>query len=234
MDDRKSRARQLIEEVYVEAKKQSECSESGGCGGGHKHLELEYKEAGANLRQYVNRRFAILTLWGIAVGGAVGALMAGDDSFKHAVVAFLGAGVSAVALVAERRAVTYWQHFKDSAGVVGKLLGLCQYREVRGSPVSTTSAVAFMLGGVVLIFTGVGFANLAKDEPALQGVFVTLETVLAWFGEVVLVSALSLAVVALLGKRIVVFWLNRLASDSKFIDKIAQAMDQAPESRPGP
>jgi len=119
------------------------------CGEQQKH---EYEECAKNMRHYSNLRFAILTVYGVAMAGLI--TLFGDLGFGQAgLVGFLGILISLVFMVMHERVVQLWV---ISHGRACELEESLMYEHYRRRPPSTffsnRNATRVLFGAFIVLW----------------------------------------------------------------------------------
>lgn len=116
----------------------------------------EYKEIGANLRQYGNMRFAQLTLFVAVTGGLLAALFSKDSSLSQCQrwgVEALGLVLTAAFWVMEERSTDWWNRYFNRALHIEAELGMGQYSGRKAKTlISATQAVRMVFTITTLVW----------------------------------------------------------------------------------
>lgn len=116
----------------------------------------EYKEIGANLRQYGNMRFAQLTLFVAVTGGLLAAIFSKDSSLSQCQrlgAEMLGLFLTVAFWVMEEKSTSWWNQYYQRAVHVEAELGMAQYSaRAPMTIVSATYAVRFLFAITVTIW----------------------------------------------------------------------------------
>ncbi|WP_162085244.1 hypothetical protein [Sulfuriferula nivalis] len=125
----------------------------------------EYKEVGANLRQYGNMRFAQLTLFVAVTGGLLAANFSKDiglSACQKLAVAFFGLLISMAFWVMEERSTDWWNRYYKRAEQIELELGMHQYLHRKNrSILSATFAVRAVFAVVVMAWFGLLIAGIS-------------------------------------------------------------------------
>ena len=92
----------------------------------------EYKDLSENMRDYGNRRFALMTLFIALTAGLLSIDFAQDPPLSSQVrcaLKLVGSITSIVFWIMEERAADYWHHFRRRAVELEEVLGYKQYQE---------------------------------------------------------------------------------------------------------
>lgn len=125
----------------------------------------EYKEIGANLRQYGNMRFAQLTLFVAVSGGLLAANFSKNIDLsvcQKLVVEFFGLLLAVAFWVMEERSTDAWNRYFSRALQIERELGMQQYSQRKPKTlISATNAVRAVFALVVLAWFGLLVAGLS-------------------------------------------------------------------------
>lgn len=124
----------------------------------------EYKEIGANLRQYGNMRFAQLTLFVAVTGGLFAAIFSKDTGLsqcqKWAVEVF-GLALTIAFWVMEKRSTDWWYRYFKHALHIESQLGMGQYSSGgKHALISATQAVHAVFVSVGVLWFGLLVTSL--------------------------------------------------------------------------
>jgi len=116
----------------------------------------EYMDVSANMRQYGNMRFALLTLFNAVIIGLLAILFKSDPPLESSgkyLLKFSGLIITILFWIMEERANSYWDHYRNRAVELEKQLGYKQYstRPTRGS-FSATNAVRGFYSFIFLLW----------------------------------------------------------------------------------
>ena len=121
----------------------------------------EYKEIGANLRQYGNMRFAQLTLLVAVSGGLLAAVFSKDvglSIYQKWAVEFFGLLITVAFWVMEKSATNWWNHYYNCALLLELKLGMCKYSlqkpKTLFSATDAVQTVFYLLALVWLVLIG--------------------------------------------------------------------------------
>ena len=108
----------------------------------------EYKEVGANMRQYVGLRFAQMTVFFAMTGGLIGAIYHIDKiNVSSSLFKLVGLMVTGAFWVMEQRAVDCWDHYRQRAVALEESL---KFKQICTRPtsgiISATNAVRVVYG----------------------------------------------------------------------------------------
>lgn len=118
----------------------------------------EYKEIGANLRQYGNMRFAQLTLFVAVTGGLLAVLFSKDTSLSPCQqwgVEVLGLVLTTAFWVMEERSTDWWNRYFNRALYIEAELGMGQYSGRKPKTlISATQAVRMVFAIATFVWFG--------------------------------------------------------------------------------
>jgi len=106
----------------------------------------EYKDLSENMRDYGNKRFALMTLFVALTAGLLSAIFTQDPPLSSQVKSALkvvGFVTSIVFWIMEERAADYWHHFRRRAVELEEVLGYKQYQE-RPKPYIMKCTISWM------------------------------------------------------------------------------------------
>lgn len=108
----------------------------------------EYMDVGQNMRQFGNIRFAQMTLFGGLTAGILAGLFRSGSALSDTARISLkigGVAITFVFWVMDQRAMVYWNHFRQRAIELERILGFQQYTKAPARrSLSATNAIRIL------------------------------------------------------------------------------------------
>ena len=120
----------------------------------------EYMDVGENMRQFGNIRFAQMTLFvGMTAGILAGLFQSGSalSDTTRIILKIAGIVITLFFWVLDQRAMVYWNHFRQRAIELEKLLGFQQYTKAPATGIFSATNAIRVLYLLILVFWIVTF-----------------------------------------------------------------------------